>query len=702
MARFQKWIGFIVISAATATYFLSGCTRDISVTPTIPVHSENPTNTPTIAATFTSTLTPTNTGGATSTPTGTPTNSPTSTASLTPTNTVLGASTSTPTNTPTLTYSPTVTSSPTSTIPGANTSTATGTPTNTATIVFTATPTATACSPTYQANYTFASGTQCWTAWGSVTASISQSTSTFDSSVGSTASLQVILPFTSTTQQEQIGIQFLSPGVTILAGSTISFYVMASNNGNAMQIFDQSGPGAGDWDGGDWTNATTGYTAGTWFQMSYVVAPGAPTSVIQFGLQVPSGTGAGQSNGLPVTIWIDDVSITPPASTPTYTSTLTATTTYSPTITPSPTPTIPGANTSTATSSPTVTSSPTLTATATATTASGGCTVLYNACDTLLDNGVLVTTAANDANPAISTLHVTQGTGSVNVDVTTYTGFNKFLILNSVDQPNWAAVTEVLVDVYLDSALVTGTSYCQLTLQADSTVQGVYGTGISPGSTNLTGGVEQTVSIPVSFGAGTITPTSPLSKLYFILNSGGSTANVGNIYIDNIRLVSSACPPTPIYSWNFDDDTNDGWAIGGWFNGGAGETLSNVAPGYPGTGYALNDYVPFSAGGQQEALNYNLPGVDLTGRTLQADLWMDAAINNGYPGGYLFVQSGAYVIEQSAWNNLSPNAWTRITFTPTWSGTGEVSTDVVQVGAIYNTGGSGAPGNIKLDNFIIY
>lgn len=497
--------------------------------------------------------------------------------------------------------------------------------------------------------------------------------------------------------QEMIGLNFPT-GVTVPAGSTISFYYMSSTATGNAQVFDTSG-GAYSWDGGSWQSTL----ATSWTQVSFTMNPASPTAVDQIGFQIPGSTGTFTS---PVTIWIDDVVITPPVPTSTYTSTLTPTTTYSPTITSSPTPTIPGANTSTATNSPTVTSSSTFTATATATTAAGGCTVLYNACDTLLDNGVLVTTTANDANPVISTLHVTQGTGSVNVDVTTYTGFNKILILNSVDQPNWAAVTAVLMDVYVDSALVTGTTYCQLTLQADSTVQGAYGTGISPGSTNLTGGVEQTVSIPVSFGAGTILPASPLSKLYLILNSGGSTANVGNIYIDNIRLVSTTCPPTPIYSWNFDDGTADGFGIGGWFSGSASEVLSNVSPGYPGTGSCLNDYVPFSAGSQQEALSYNFPSaVDLTGRTLQADLWMDASIDNGYPGGYLFVQSTTgYVEEQNAsWTNLAPNAWTRITFTPTWTATaGENSTQVLQVGALYNTGGSGAPGNIKLDNFIIY
>ncbi len=244
-------------------------------------------------------------------------------------------------------------------------------------------------------------------------------------------------------------------------------------------------------------------------------------------------------------------------------------------------------------------------------------------------------------------------------------------------------------------------------LDADSTVQGVYGSSISPGSGNLVGGVEQTVALPVSFGAGTITSTSPLSKLYFILNSGGTTAaNVGNIYIDNIRLVSSACPPTNVYSWTFDDDTNDGWASGDWFSGSASEVLSDVAPGYPGTGYCLNLYVPFAAGtnNQQEALAYTFPtAANLTGYTLQADLWIDAAINNTYPGGYLFVQSGSWVEEQNAWTNLAPNAWTRITFTPTWAGAGENSADVVQVGALYNTGsGTLGPGNIKLDNFLIY
>jgi hypothetical protein len=153
---------------------------------------------------------------------------------------------------------------------------------------------------------------------------------------GAAGSLEVIIPFSTTTQQMQIGPQFASPGVSISAGSTITMWVRASNNGNAMQLFDQSGSGDA-WDGGGWVNATSGYAANTWFQVSYTVSPSQPTSVMQFGLQVPSGTAAGQSNGLPVTIWIDGVTITAPA--PTATSTYTPLITNTPTVTCSTTTT---------------------------------------------------------------------------------------------------------------------------------------------------------------------------------------------------------------------------------------------------------------------------------------------------------------------------------------------------------------------------
>ncbi len=359
MARFQTWIGFITTTATITTYFLSGCSRNISVSPTLPIAVINST----------STATPTNTTLVVAT--NTPTNSPTSTASFTPTSTPPSAATNTATATPTKTLTSTTTNSPTLTVTATPTntgaSTATATPTNSATATVTSTPTT--CVPTFLTNYTFDSGTQCWNAWGSVTATISQDTTIFH---GGTGSLKVVLPFTTTAQQEQIGIQFPSPGVTILPGSTISFWVMASNNGNAMQVFDQSGPSASLWDGGDWTNAGGGggsYSAGTWFQMSYVINPGAPTSIIQFGLQVPSGTGAGQSNGSPVTIWIDDVTITPPSATNTpsntTTDTVTSTITDSPTQTASATPTDTGAATATITATPT--DSATMTATDSAT-----------------------------------------------------------------------------------------------------------------------------------------------------------------------------------------------------------------------------------------------------------------------------------------------------------------------------------------------
>ena len=751
MAPFQKWISLIIMTATTATYFLSGCSRNISVSPTLPIHEENTTNTPTCTSTstFTTTVVVTNTA------TGTSTNSPTNTTTLTPTNTQTGVPPNSPTNTATSTNtnSPTSTFSPTPTIPGANTSTATGTPTSSGTmtatetatltptstqtsiLTSTATPSATgtptSCSPaSVQTTYTFASSIDCWAVNPGSTPYVTgfgiSNSNTYNGGAGA---LKVSVDNTSgSTQNINLNLNYATPqnlsGLEMIAW----VYVDSSLMPSVIQQYDQTGP---NWTSpvyeSNWVPVVTG---GVWFPVTIVFgginALATPNQTLQIGIQLTNVPAGAVGN-----FYVDDIQLVAAPPTPTGTATSTSTFTDSPTVTPSSTPTIPGANTDTPTNSPTLTpsttptstdgstytstatstatSSPTFTATSTATTASGGCTVLYNACDTLLDNGVLTTTISSDSNPAISPLHVTQGTGSVNVNVTTYAGFNQFLIFNSVDQPNWSAVTAVLMDVYVDSALVTGTTYCSLTLQADSSAQGAYGKNISPGSTNLTGGVEQTVSIPVSFGAGgagAITPTSPLSKLYLILNSGGTPANVGNIYIDNIRLVSSSCPPTPIYSWNFDDNTNDSWSIGGWFSGSASEVLSTTAPGYPGTGYALNDYVPFSAGGQQEALAYNFPSaVDLTGRTLQADLWIDASINNGYPGGYLFVQStSGYIEEQNvSYTNVAPNAWTRITFTPTWTAKlGEDSTQVLQVGALYNTGSTGAPGNVKLDNFIIY
>ncbi len=611
------------------------------------------------------------------------------TSSTIPTATI--TATPTPTGTPTPTSTPTMTSSPTST----------ATITNTPGITLTPYPVGVCGSApaAFLSNYNFTAGIQCWTA------KVDSGTN-YITGFGTTSEVQyngqntlVVNVTNPTGSTVTVSIDFIIAIATsqVMTGGSISGYAMVDSNlttgspqAQAYNISNGVTPPTYNFDdaNNNWPSITSTAFAQA-IQSSVVNTNTQQVGIQVFNVAIP----AGQSGN----IYLADVNITSP-NTPTITATPTVTGT--PTITNT---TIPGA---------TVTNTPTVTSTNTTVPATA-CTVLFNACDTLLDNGNWTTTSANDAAPVITSSHSTQGTGAIQVDVTNPTNYNQFLKLNSVDPSNWSGVSFVLVDVYVDSTIPAGTTYCQLTLAADTT-GGPYGSSICPNAPTLVPG-QQTVAIPINFSAGTIPVGSPLSGLYFILNCGGTTpANAGNIYIDNVRLVyansnspANLCGPVPVYSANFDDNSTDGWAKNNWFSGSAGEVLSVVSPGYPGAGYCLNDYVPFTAGGQQEALAYTFPAAtDLTGRTLQADLWIDSSINSGYPGGYLFVQSGAWIEEQGpgSWNNLTPNAWNRITFTPTWTVTaGEDSTNVLQVGAIFSTGsGTIGAGNVKVDNFIIY
>ena len=220
-----------------------------------------------------------------------------------------------------------------------------------------------------------------------------------------------------------------------------------------------------------------------------------------------------------------------PTATGTPTSTATATSTPSATSTgtlPTYTFTATKTSTSTVTSTPTITLSPTATVV---------CVQLFNSCDSLTANG---TWSGANATRSISTTNKTQGTGDLQVNVTTASNWNLGIFNLSGFTPNvWSNVVQVIADVFVSSSLIsTGSAYHQLTLLADSASLGQQPISDYP---NLNAGANS-VTFNISFAGAGFPATTPLTQLYFVYNT--DSTGTGSFYVDNIRLVTN-CSPTP-------------------------------------------------------------------------------------------------------------------------------------------------------------
>jgi hypothetical protein len=122
--------------------------------------------------------------------------------------------------------------------------------------------------------------------------------------------------------------------------------------------------------------------------------------------------------------------------------------------------------------------------------------------------------------------NVTVGGGC---NLTTWTGF----------APNkWPDVTQVIMDVYVDPSLVTGT-YHQLRIVESSAADNYW----SPMTVNVdVVAGAQSVTFNVDWTQGSLTAASTLSNLIFVWNTDSTTT--GSFYFDNIRLKNGAgCNP---------------------------------------------------------------------------------------------------------------------------------------------------------------
>ncbi len=199
------------------------------------------------------------------------------------------------------------------------------------------------------------------------------------------------------------------------------------------------------------------------------------------------------------------------------------------------TPTV--TSTSTPNKPPVLTVTPPLTFTPTV--PAGACTQLVNSFETFTgtnpyttENGSL---APDSDNPTLSqtTTGATDGINALDIDITVNNNSNQLVDWSGFTQSDFTNVTQILMDVTVDSNLIqTGAgAYNQLALIANPSSW----TPIT-GNIDITAG-SQTVTFTVSGAPAQVT------DLLLIFNTDGS--GTGNLYIDNVRFVYSVCPPTP-------------------------------------------------------------------------------------------------------------------------------------------------------------
>jgi len=407
-----------------------------------------------------------------------------------------------------------------------------------------------------------------------------------------------------------------------------------------------------------------------------------------------------------------------PAGTATFTRTFTSAATSTFTFTPSATPTLTNSNTPAATATftftltpvPTSTPTDTLTPTNTATpTPVGLCARLINGCESLTENG---TWSGANSTRTLSTSHVTQGSNSIDVNITTGAGWNQEVLNWSGFAPfQWDGNTQLQADVYVDGNLVTGNgaTYANLELRADSTTQSVYGHVAIALNQPLVPG-PQTLAWNLDYSQGTILPGSPLTKIYFIMNS--DQGNTGHIYIDNIRLVYNCATPPPVYpAWNFDNAASgtELWSA-------SAGTLSQVAGGYNASAGTLDLNRAFALGtGTDTNVLFNVDGgwnggnmpFDFTGRNMRCWVKASAAVvGDGTPQAIIKIGSNGYGDwYQSAGTNLVADTWTLVDWNPiTWtvpSDATKVNQVIVQI-LMGTDGTTRGTGDVLIDQVEVY
>jgi len=368
--------------------------------------------------------------------------------------------------------------------------------------------------------------------------------------------------------------------------------------------------------------------------------------------------------------------------------------------------------------SPIPTNTPTLTPTPTPT----QCVVLLNGCNSAGENGTW--SGANATRTFITSGYptgaLTEGTGLMKVQITTGAAYNSTIFnLAGFTPAVFTGAVQLQVDVNVDSALITGQSFHSMVLVGDSSANTIYSQNLSSDTPTLVAG-QQTLTFNLNY-PGTLTSVMPISTLYFIYNA--QTAAIGNIYVDNIRLVN-ACgiatsTPTPTMTatpcsslFNACDTLTDN---GTWDGTNATRSIVTTATGAPagmpsqGTGCMK---VQVTAPSGYNTGLFNLSGftpTDFYGTTrISMDLYTDAAmISAGYNQLLLFADSGPNGLYFQGFSSSTPNVvagkqtliWT-IDYQVPGGGASTLTQamPITKLSFVYNTAVTTSLGNFYVDN----
>jgi len=176
-----------------------------------------------------------------------------------------------------------------------------------------------------------------------------------------------------------------------------------------------------------------------------------------------------------------------------------------------------------------------------------GMTYYVSSTGVILNNpGTGTIPTAYTATLSLSHYYVTQGQYSLDVNVNSCpsNGYNQNILqLTGISPSVWSNITQLILDVTVDPSVVAGASYSEFTLIGSNNTTAYF----SPISTNtpplVAGSQSVTWNIAFAPTVGTIQPTDSLYELYFVHNrsSPGPGQGIGNIYVDNIRLIQN-CP----------------------------------------------------------------------------------------------------------------------------------------------------------------
>jgi hypothetical protein len=158
--------------------------------------------------------------------------------------------------------------------------------------------------------------------------------------------------------------------------------------------------------------------------------------------------------------------------------------------------------------------------------------------DSVTTSNGTVALNVGQATAALSTSHATLGSDSLDINVTSNSGWLDGFFKYFFNIPVAMGTTDkyIMVDAYVDSSMISD-SYNQLQVYADSNDNGLYFQKLASADANVVAG-QQTLYWALDY-PGTITSSMTLNDISFVLNNG-NTHGTGHIYLDNLRFAT--CP----------------------------------------------------------------------------------------------------------------------------------------------------------------